>query len=108
MKKILFILSIFLITGCANSPSSKLDVQDTKIIYDAIPEHLLKPCESKKPISKEEYLLLKRDLGERETYLTNYSIDLLGIIKDCNKQIDEIRKLNDSKSRNKTGPKWSS
>jgi len=71
---------------------NKLEVKEKEVIKVTIPEYLLKPCIPERPISKEKYLELKQ--YEKETYLTNYSISLLTIIKNCNEQIEAIKNLN--------------
>jgi len=93
MRYILLIAFALVISGCSTQPKyNKLDVQPVKHVYVSIPESLVSPCNPDKPMSKEEYLALKPH--EREEYLTNYSIRLLGVIKSCNLQLKSISELN--------------
>ena len=94
MLKQLFltILFSFILVGCGSTPKyNKLDFQETKTVIQRVPEELTEPCTPKKPPVKEEYLKLKPH--EREAAMTDYSVSLLGTIKECNGRMEKIRKL---------------
>ncbi len=94
MLKQLFltILFSFILVGCGSTPKyNKLDIQETKIVTQRVPEELTEPCLPKKPPVKEEYLKLKPH--ERESAMTDYSTSLLGTIKECNGRMQKIRNL---------------
>lgn len=94
MLKQLFltILFSFILVGCGSTPKyNKLDIQDSTVITQRVPEELTEPCIPKKPPIKEEYLKLKPH--EREAAMSNYSISLLGTIKECNDRMQKIRNL---------------
>lgn len=94
MLKQLFltILFSFILVGCGSTPKyNKLDFQETKTVIQRVPEELTEPCTPKKPPVKEEYLKLKPH--EREAAMTDYSISLLGTIKECNGRMQKIRNL---------------
>lgn len=102
MRYLTIILAIILLSGCSAFKAKPLEVNDVKIQYITIPEYLLIPCTPDRPITKEEYL--KLEIFERETYLSNYSIGLLKVIKNCNIQLDEIRILNNRGKPNDSKP----
>ena len=94
MFKQLFLITLlsFILVGCGATPKyDKLEVTETKVIVQRIPEELTTPCVPLKPPTKEEFLKLKPH--EREAALTNYSISLLGVIKECDSRLEKIRKL---------------
>lgn len=93
MKYLALIFISFILIGCSSAPKyNTLEVKEKEIVKVTIPDYLLIPCVPERPMSKEEYLKLKQ--YEREIYLTNYSITLLSVIKNCNDQIEAIKKLN--------------
>lgn len=78
--------------GCAQTPIIKTV---TQIEYKTvtIPPVLLLPCSVAAPPSQEDYL--KANFSEREEYLTNYTVELLGNLKVCNSQISNIKAIQD-------------
>lgn len=95
-KYILLGLLITSLTGCGSlSKPDPIVIVKKEIIHKTIPDSLLVKCQASKPIPIEEYLTLEPI--ERETYLTNYSIRLLGVIKDCDDRITAIGKLQPKK-----------
>lgn len=95
IKLTLTFLVPFLLIGCSTTKYNEIKVQDTKIVYQSIPEELLSPCQATTPISKHDYMLFKPH--EREEYLTNYTISLYGDIKKCNVKLSKIKELNNRK-----------
>lgn len=94
MLKQLFVTILFslVLVGCGSTPKyDKLEFTDTKVVTQRVPEELTEPCVPKKPPVKEEYLKLKPH--ERESAMTDYSVSLLGTIKECNGRMEKIRKL---------------
>jgi len=89
---LLFSFSLFL-SGCTSGPKlNSIDVVKTEIVYVTIPDNILAECIPEKPIELESYLQLT--LPKRESYLTDYSISLLGTLKTCNLQLEQARSLN--------------
>lgn len=94
MKFNLFLVFLFslILAGCGSSPTYKtVEVTDAKIVKLEIPKSLTEPCTPDRPYTAEEYLQLK--ITERESYLTKYSISLLGTIKECNIKLKKIEEL---------------
>ncbi len=94
MLKQLFVTILFslVLVGCGSTPKyDKLEFTDTKIVTQRVPAELTEPCTPKKPPVKEEYLKLKPH--EREAAMTDYSISLLGTIKECDNRMTKIRNL---------------
>ena len=94
IKHVLFtILISFILVGCGTTPKyDKLEVKESQVVYQKVPDELTEPCvPSKKPPVKEEFLKLQPH--EREAALAEYSNVLLGNLKDCNTRIGKIRKL---------------
>ena len=90
-KVILSIFLTFILTGCVTT-GQQLEVRETEVRYEKIPSYLTEPCQPEKLKKREEYLALKPH--EKESYLTEYSISLLGTVKDCNIKLNKIDKLN--------------
>ena len=95
MKNLILVILLSLgLTGCAFGPKyNTLEVKETEVKVVKIQEELLVPCIPEKPFNKEEYLKLQ--IHKREQYLTDYSIGLLGTIKDCNIKLKKIRDIQD-------------
>ena len=89
----LTVLFSFILVGCGSTPRyDKLEVKESQVVYQKVPDELTEPCvPTKKPPVKEEFLKLQPH--EREAALTDYSNGLLGNLKDCNTRIGKIRKL---------------
>ena len=88
---IMCLLSIFL-SACGTMSRNNMNVQDTKTVYITVPEHLTENCKVKKPMSNEEYIVLKPN--EKEQYLTDYIIVLITAVKECNIKLGKIKQLN--------------
>lgn len=92
------IIGLFLTTlsGCGIFMKPEpIVVVRKEIVHTHIPDTLLVKCQANNPIPVEEFLSL--DPIGRETYLTNYSVQLLGVIKDCNDRFVSIGKLQPKK-----------
>jgi len=86
------VLSLILLTGCSTSPKyTELNVTDTKVVQLSIPPSLTEQVYPQKLISQEEYLKLK--IYEREQYLTDYIVNLMGNLKQCNVKLEAIKEL---------------
>lgn len=95
----LLLTSIIFLGGCAKNIRPTEVIKETEIKYILIPDEYLKDCRPERPIDKEKYLSL--DITERESYLTDYIIDLLKKLKECDIRIEKIRSLNEThKTRN--------
>lgn len=92
IKLTLTFLVSFLLVGCSTTKYNEIKVQETKLVYQSIPEELLSPCQATTPISKHDYMLFKPH--EREEYLTNYTISLYGDIRKCNVKLAKIKEFN--------------
>lgn len=92
IKYLFFILTALFLVGCSTTKTTTIDVQPAKVVQVQIPEELLKPCVPEKPADKQTYLSLAPH--QREEYLTDYSIKLIGTIRVCNDRIKQIKTLN--------------
>ena len=90
-KIIAAMIIAFMLTGCFGT-TKPLQVKDTEVRYEKIPKSLTEPCVPEVPKVKEEYMKLKPH--ERESYLAEYSVSVLGTVKDCNIKLKKIDKLN--------------
>lgn len=90
---LLTLLICFILLGCSTSPKyEKIEIKETSVIYQTVPEDLTEPClPSNRPPSSEEYISLKPH--ERETSLRQYSVTLMGDLKNCNIKLEKIRNL---------------
>ena len=94
MKKLfsLFTLVIFsfVLTACTSNPA----IQTVTVYKDKmvdIPESMLRKCPTTQPPEKKAYI--ESDPSKREQLMTNYSIELIKNIKDCNDQLTGIAEL---------------
>lgn len=88
---LLSLISLFL-TACASTSGTKLEIQDTQVVYNVIPSEILSPCTPPSPIQRNVYL--DYSPAERERYLSNYIVELYGTIKICNGKLSKARELN--------------
>lgn len=88
---LVFLLSIFL-TACGTSPVYKqIEVIETKVEKVKVPEEFLVSCKPEPFMSSEAYLQL--DIPERESALKSYIVVLYKTIKQCDINIDKIKKF---------------
>lgn len=87
MRYFLLIPFLFLI-GCAVKETEYITKVEYEYVTYDIPKNLTTRCVPPKPIEIDKYNNLSPH--ERETYLTNYSITLLGDIKKCDNKIKSI------------------
>ena len=94
MKKLLLVgfISLWLV-GCATVKTTEISNQETKAVYVKIPESLLGECLPDTPTDTETYMTMTPD--ERELTLSKYILTLYGTIAICNKQIQNIKLLNE-------------
>jgi len=100
MKVLFATLLILILSGCGlftKKEPEKVYITKTEYVTVTIADSLRAKCKHTKPIPIEEYMSLTPI--EREEYLTDYSIELLGNIKDCetqkNKVIQTVDKTNE-------------
>jgi hypothetical protein len=92
IKSLIALFFILTLTACGSSPKlTTIEVKDKEVITVKVNPTLTDPCHPNTPIKSEAYLSLKPH--EREQYLTDYTIHLLGKIKECNDKLTAIRKL---------------
>lgn len=93
---ILVILVSLVLPGCMlmGPKYNKLETKEVVIQKIKVQEELLVPCDPEKVMVKENYLKLKPH--EKEIYLTNYSIGLLGTVKNCNIKLSKIKEFSDA------------
>lgn len=101
MKLNVFLLGIvvffttFFLSGCGTKPVYKeLTVTETKVVKFELASTFTEPCVAERPVDTQTYLAFKPH--EKEQYLTDYSIKLLGVIKDCNNKLKRIREKVDT------------
>lgn len=90
--RFLLALICLALTACANTSGTKLEIKDTQIVYNVIPNEVLSPCIPASPIQRDVYLSYSP--VERERYLSNYIVELYGTIKICNDKLGKARELN--------------
>lgn len=93
---LLSLISLFL-TACASTSGTKLEIQDTQVVYNVIPSEVLIPCTPTPLIQRNVYL--KYSPAERERYLSNYIVGLYGTIKVCNDKLGKARELNSARPK---------
>lgn len=87
MKKLLSLLIMSLLAGCAAAPIPVPVIQTNTVVIQT-PQSLLQPCNISAPPTRTEYMAA--DMQGRENYLTNYINSLLKDFGICNKQIAKI------------------
>lgn len=94
MRNVVILFSVILgtlgLTGC--DPKIVIVKQHVYEVTE-IPESLTKPITPEAPPAREDYV--SASPTERTQMLTNYSLDLLGTIKDLNVQLESIKTLQD-------------
>lgn len=93
MKTIQFFFIVafsFLMAACVSSPQKEVVTQYQDRIVD-IPSSLLQPCPTTQPPDKAVYL--QSTASKREELITNYSINLIKDVKNCNDQLKSISDL---------------
>lgn len=95
--KLLILLPILLVLQACGTTSTVVKVDSAKTVYTGIPARLLEPCLPKSPISKISYMAMLPH--EREQYMADYSITLLGVVKLCNNQLEGIRKIDQANKK---------
>lgn len=98
MRTIILFILFILITGCASRKPDHVITTEYEYVTYQLPTRFISGCKPSKPMDVKTYS--KLDLKERENYLANYSISLLGDLKKCDnkikgivKYIDEINKM---------------
>ena len=90
MRNIIFaIVMALMLAGC---PTQPLQVNNTEVRYEKVPKHLTEPMIPERAKPKQEYMAMSPH--ERESYLSEYGVYLLGIIKELNIKLNKIDKLN--------------
>lgn len=84
MKLLLIVLLLLTLSGCglfSKKEPEKVYVTKVEYVKVNVPSPLRKNCVKTRPMSVNDYMSLTPI--EREEYLTDYSIQLLGNLKDC-------------------------
>ncbi len=80
------------VTGCSSiQPTPPLQVTTVKTVAVKIPDPLLTPCVPVKPLAVEQYIQLNPT--QREEYMSDYVVDLLGLVATCNQKLAKIKEL---------------
>lgn len=95
-SKVLAVISILFLTGCSLFQPKEVVVEKKTVIYKGIPEQLLTPCTTTAPPPVKVYMAGSN--LDRAKMLTDYSVDLIGDVQKCDKQISSIRDY-DAKQR---------
>lgn len=83
------VLLAFALLGCASQPKPPVQiVYKTQYIYPSVPKELLTQVTPNPPVSSQVYLQMP--VYQREGYLTDYVVDLLGTVAVCNKQLTQV------------------
>ena len=91
------------ITGCSTTPKERM-VYKLETLYIELPDILVEDCNIPTPPDKTKYIN-STDVN-KENMLTEYTIELLRSIGECNNKIRTIRELNEQfkkLSRNQNG-----
>ena len=81
--KMLIIMAIVALSGCATAPVSVVTKTDTVVV--SIPETLLTQCLIDSPPNRESYIA--STWPNKEKLLSTYSVSLLKNLSDCNLQL---------------------
>lgn len=113
MKKLFIFLLVTIVSGCSVFTKQEPEVKyitKTEYITVSVPNKFRSNCQATRPMEPIQYVSMTRD--QREEYLTDYAITLLGELRNCDKTrsgiIDLIDKnnslqkenLNERKSKN--------
>lgn len=95
MKNVILSLCIVLsVTGCSwFKKPDPIYITKTEYISVTIPDGLKTQYRPKAFISVDEYMSLSQE--EREAYLTDYTIELMGTLSVCNRQNTGVVRLVD-------------
>ena len=87
MLKYLLILITLVLTGCASAPK-EIIVTEVQTVYRRIPSQLLKKEPVPAPIEKTQYLSM--DFLQKEIYLTDYVLNNMKALGNCNANMQAI------------------
>ncbi len=87
MFKYLLILITLALTGCASAPK-EIIVTEVQTVYRGIPSQLLKKEPVPAPIEKTQYLSM--DFLQKEIYLTDYVLNNMKALGNCNANMQAI------------------
>ena len=87
MLKYLLILITLALTGCASAPK-EIVVTEVQTVYRRIPSQLLKKEPVPAPIEKTQYLSM--DFLQKEIYLTDYVLNNMKALGNCNANMQAI------------------
>jgi hypothetical protein len=84
---------MYILSGCSTPRPIERVVYKTEIKVIEVPSNLLKPCLVHQPPKETDYL--ESNIDDKEDLLTNYTILLLGDLKNCNDQLGLIKDFQD-------------
>lgn len=87
--KIILMLLVLMVSGCATKIEETI-VIEYKYVPVEVPKGLFGECKPAKPITPDKYQSLTND--ERLSYLTSYSVSLLGEMKKCDNRLQAVNK----------------
>lgn len=93
MRTFILISLVMLVIGCANRKPDHIITTEYEYVTYQLPVKFASGCKVTKPMKVDDYSILT--LEERENYLANYSISLLGDLKKCDSKIKGIIKFID-------------
>jgi hypothetical protein len=93
LKNVSFLVVVSSLAACAAAPQKPMTITNVKTVVVQTPAPLLRDCPVSAPPDQKTYMAL--DMSGRENSLTNYILDLLKDLKNCNTQIDQIRTFQD-------------
>lgn len=88
MMRYLFLLFCFVIVGCAVKEVEYVTKIEYEYVTYDIPKNLTTSCIPTKPIDVDTYLTMSNE--EKENYLTNFSIKLMGDVKKCDNKLKSV------------------
>lgn len=94
MKHVIMMLLAIVLVGCGSMSKKEIEKEYvTEYVTVTVPKDFRKRCKATKPIEPTEYVSMTPQ--QREEYLTDYAITLLGDLRDCDKTRSGIIELVD-------------
>lgn len=90
IKAVLLILGALFISGCATTKDINV-VYKTKTKYQEVPSEFTVQVLPPRPVPKDNYLAMP--VYERESYMADYSVQVLKSLHTCNAQLSSISEL---------------
>lgn len=99
MKRSIIVLAIMMlgVSGCSTILPKPVIVTKQELVPLSIPEYMTRPCDVPAPPNKDKYLAAS--FSDRETMLTDYTVDILSKLSECNAKLEGIRQYTDKQEQ---------